>query len=474
MRFTYDNEEINITNGMYGNLIYKDKDTASYRYLKKLKLKMLKLGILCYDDAYFLANYYVTKYPQIKGVFSRRFSYVFIDEMQDTMKHQNNLFNSLFDNSVILQRIGDQNQSIYDLDQAIGNWNVLEPSLSISDSKRFSPAIANVVKNICVSPQNLTGNLSIPDISPTIIVFNKETIDKVLPHFGDMILKYELNKVQNTTFKAIAWVAGENTKQDTLLDYWKRFSKELKQRNDFDYLYSYVTQFPNEKTNDISVPLYRKSILCGILKSLKIMNEKDENNNFFTEKSLLNFLKEKDEETYQGLLLNLADWCLSISNDKNIYEDVKEFIKIRLKDLFNWQDIDQLSTFFIEEKEEREITTPLKSNIFTHEKSENDIEIEFDTIHGVKGETHTATLYLETFYYEYDVHRILDYFKGKHKPTKKKRTLQNLKMTYVGLTRPSHLLCVAVHEETIVDHEEDLKDAGWNIEYVTMADEKHD
>jgi len=88
------------------------------------------------------------------------------------------------------------------------------------------------------------------------------------------------------------------------------------------------------------------------------------------------------------------------------------------------------------------------------------------SIHGVKGETHTATLYLETFFFDYDIKRIIGYLKGQHSKTTAKRKLQNLKMTYVGITRPSHLLCVAIREETIDGHEEELKTAGWEIEYV--------
>jgi DNA helicase-2/ATP-dependent DNA helicase PcrA len=36
-------------------------------------------------------------------------------------------------------------------------------------------------------------------------------------------------------------------------------------------------------------------------------------------------------------------------------------------------------------------------NVFTYETETNKINIQLDTVHSVKGETHTATLYLETF-----------------------------------------------------------------------------
>ena len=73
-----------------------------------------------------------------------------------------------------------------------------------------------------------------------------------------------------------------------------------------------------------------------------------------------------------------------------------------------------------------------------------------DTVHAIKGETHTATLYLETFNNGYDVSRILkcfdpDSLRGKLNSTQK----QTLKIAYVAMSRPTHLLCVAVHKNTL-------------------------
>jgi hypothetical protein len=78
------------------------------------------------------------------------------------------------------------------------------------------------------------------------------------------------------------------------------------------------------------------------------------------------------------------------------------------------------------------------------------IPVIVDTVHAIKGETHTATLYLETFNNGYDVSRILkcfdpDSLRGKLNSTQK----QTLKIAYVAMSRPTHLLCVAVHKNTL-------------------------
>ena len=74
--------------------------------------------------------------------------------------------------------------------------------------------------------------------------------------------------------------------------------------------------------------------------------------------------------------------------------------------------------------------------------------IEFDTIHGVKGETHDATLYLETDRQRAsDLNRILPYY-GVGKPGKSILFDYSRKLAYVGMSRPKKLLCVAMQSKT--------------------------
>ena len=74
--------------------------------------------------------------------------------------------------------------------------------------------------------------------------------------------------------------------------------------------------------------------------------------------------------------------------------------------------------------------------------------IEFDTIHGVKGETHDVTLYLETDRKgASDLSRILPYY-GIGKLGKSNLYDYSRKLAYVGMSRPKKLLCVAMQDKT--------------------------
>jgi hypothetical protein len=81
------------------------------------------------------------------------------------------------------------------------------------------------------------------------------------------------------------------------------------------------------------------------------------------------------------------------------------------------------------------------------------IEVGLGTVHSVKGQTHTATLYIESAYYNdggkmYESQRLAAQFKGERLPQNAgKRVRESAKMVYVGFSRPTHLLAFAVHKE---------------------------
>lgn len=67
-------------------------------------------------------------------------------------------------------------------------------------------------------------------------------------------------------------------------------------------------------------------------------------------------------------------------------------------------------------------------------------------MHSVKGKTHSATLIVETFSGQRFLEMMLPWLEGKplekkeHKVTYRK----NRMLMYVGMTRPAHLLCLAI------------------------------
>jgi len=157
-----------------------------YDRLLRLKEQILSDEILSYDDAYFLAEEYIKKYPNLKNVFSKRFAYVFIDEMQDSSTTQSELLNKIFNDNGVVQKIGDLNQSIFDYDADLEcGWTVNDDiTMYITGSKRFPSSIARKVENLCIRRQTIAGNGSQNEITPVIIVYDDYTIHHVLDKFG--------------------------------------------------------------------------------------------------------------------------------------------------------------------------------------------------------------------------------------------------------------------------------------------------
>ena len=445
-----------------GEILSKNKTTPTYKELFSIKKDLLENGILHYDDAYSLASKYLNDFGEIlRETFSERFAFIFIDEMQDTDSHQNEIINGIFDKSkVVVQKFGDVNQSIYDSRvKAETVWDVSDDCLNIDGSKRFSNRIADIVKTFCVNKQNVSGNSSIEDIQPTILQFDDDTIEFVLPTFIGIINEHNLSDKINK-FKAVGWVGVKKENKITLISYFPNFQKksQLKKSN-FDHLGKYL-----QKSDVENVNYYRKMIINALLKVLRLLDVKNESNSrYFTERSLIKYLSTNDRIFYDCFNLKMAGWCSKIHNGENIFDELIDFIKDDLCPFFEITDLENIVDFLNNYSDimSGEQTEFQSTNIYKHESG---IDIEVATIHSVKGETHTATLYLETFYYGCDIEQILNNIQ---KNVGGDRHIQRLKMAYVGMTRPTHLLCVAAHRDSINRNEEFLQSRGWRIKKVS-------
>ena len=440
--------------------------TATYREINSLKLRILDWGYLCYEDAYSLAFEYLREHPSIRELISKRFAYVFIDEMQDSSTTQSELLNKIFNDNVVIQKIGDLNQSIFDYDAGLEcGWTVNDDrTMCITGSKRFPSLIASKVENLCVRQQTITGNGRQNEIIPVIIVYDDNTIQQVLNKFGELIIRNNLHQHEKKVFKAVGWRGKPHDTKRTILSYWDDYSKEIKvKRTEFSNLRNYLSPQSDSFISSTGVSFYVKRLSEVFLKCLRIAEITD-NEKAFTVKKLRRYILENNPDYYQDFRVRLANWCLKLHRQVEVYEEIKNYLSNEFKELFNYQVNNELANFINSSNLEVENEETLQSNnIYKYSSGTTEIEIEVSTIHGVKGETHTATCYLETYFYDYDIKRIINYMNGEYAVPQKKKVIQNLKMTFVGMSRPSRLLCVAVHRDSIFGQEEALRRSGWDI-----------
>jgi len=118
------------------------------------------------------------------------------------------------------------------------------------------------------------------------------------------------------------------------------------------------------------------------------------------------------------------------------------------------------------DEQERTIQVLPNHYIYCDKKTERYVNLEFGSIHSVKGRTHLATLVLETYSKAHNMQAILKYLSNK--PPKSMGSNQNrLKCQYVAMTRAKALLCLAIPVEFVDEKaQKSLRDIGWSLKFV--------
>jgi len=178
-------------------------------------------------------------------------------------------------------------------------------------------------------------------------------------------------------------------------------------------------------------------------------------------------LSESYEDEYIYLKRNLFEWCIDIIRGKTgeVYNSLKAYIP-NLLNLFEKEinhSKDFIDNVILQPVGEDSIEPLAKDNIVNY----NDFDIEVSTVHSVKGQTHTATLYLETSYQNgndtYETQRLSSQLKHNDFFDTRKYHKQSTKMAYVGFSRPTDLLCVAVCKDRFDSHLSDIDTNKWKV-----------
>ena len=192
----------------------------------------------------------------------------------------------------------------------------------------------------------------------------------------------------------------------------------------------------------LAEPLVRK-LICRIFHYARIINAKTGQEH--TPLSLKTTLDESYFDKYRRGLIEMAE--LSSFSRGTVAVAFQKLIDALFEEKTTSSKtvMDRLPAYFLDEPVTDQIQET-ERNVFIDPLRGR--RIQFDTVHGVKGETHDATIYLETeMKGSSDIVRILPQLgigRGSSSP------LYNYsrKLVYVGMSRPKSLLCLAVQEST--------------------------
>ncbi len=461
----------------------QNKQSPTYISLKGFKTKLLKWGYLHFDDAYFLAEYITDRKPRCIDVIRQRFQYIFIDEIQDMDFHQHNLIEKIFvtpdTHTCYIQRIGDKNQAIFNgFSDSENVWEYRDTLKFLSGSHRLSRPTASVVEKLALVDNPIEGRRTNPDgsainIKPTIIIYTDQNIKRVIETFADCIkqklIDGEIPQNIHNVYQAVAW-RREHQDEDKygLKDYCPKFNEiNVKSKIDFNCLNDYLSFFDIEKRTLESI---RKNILNALLRILRLENIKTETGIHYSKRKLINFIKSLGEDKYEEFKLNIYTWSIGvIRGDQGIREGIKLYIPTLLENFE--KTIDQSERFINSDSEIQQNEQEISEN---NNLCFGDIKIEVGTVHSVKGQTNTATLYLESFfdrgYGNYESERLRNQILGVKvsetldtNVSSKQKIIKSTKMAYVGFSRPTHLLCFAVHKDRFDSCLTEIDRDIWNI-----------
>lgn len=434
-----------------------EKVNKEHKELHRLNNR-LENNYIRFSEAIQLGAIYLEKYPKLKELFSERFCLVMVDEMQDTTEEAYDILENLFDKEKMsVQYIGDSNQNIF---QGVDTW-AKQPIFHITESKRYGQVLADFLchirKDRTKESPLLKGNSDSSTHKPHLIFFEEdddEAGEKILNEFIKIIKKKKLNKTikgkKIPTFKAIGRIGMKKEKR-TLPFYYKEYlGSNDEEKTNFGYLAG--KELKKVSKNKEIMNLVIKNTIAFF--KLKNINTEIKNKSCFYEYLEVKESQIKFKEITYKYLKDEKTEAFSIK----LFEYLKE--AELLKEVHRRE--------FISNFKSPSNTEFTKNNIY----EKDGITVEIATVHSVKGETHTATLYLETYYKKsYDIESISEYIFKKKKPNKQVSSKpKQMNVAYVGFSRPTDLLCIAVRKsekiKQLLEDNKDYIDETYEISYV--------
>ena len=438
-------------------------DTKSAKQYKALIDDLLKIdGIIRYQDAYPYAESAINSLPQeYMDIFSSRFHYVFIDEYQDCDDAQRRAIDAIFNaTKCTVIKIGDSDQAIYNssLENETPDWVPQDGFLPIITSCRYSQEIADVICKLKKGNKSIVTFSGETGIKPVLFIFEPERIDRVLRGFVKALEDHGLHDNKGV-YKAIGAIKKENVSGLNIGSYWPGFDGSDKKHSE----YNYWALVDDITTSLLDGKLYKaerivRKLLCRIFHYAEI--KRPISGKEYSVVAIKMLLDDEYQEIYR-------QWIYEMSQMRNIESGtVDRLMRQKINELFRIRKLqasdifDRLPEYFLDGAAVASQTEKSEKNVFIDPIRGR--RIEFATIHGVKGETHDATLYLETDRNgASDLNRILPYY-GVGKPRGSNLFDYSRKLAYVGMSRPKRLLCVAMQAKTY-KRSKGVFDDDWEI-----------
>jgi len=480
------------------------EDTPTYLELKKVLQEAAQEGLYRHDDSLVWASDLLDKHPGVVAVVRERFPMVFIDEAQDNSESQSAILARIFgcgDDGVMIQRFGDSNQAVFDSlqekDATSNPFPCSDRCSEIHDTQRFGQAIADLADPLAIQPYRSTfagrGPCVLRDevrseCPHTIFLFGGGDYSKVLDAYGQLLVgTFPKHVLQDGRFTAIGQVhnrpggGAAHRAPHCVGDYWPEYDPSLALSSKVPTtLLTFILQgLAESEASGASFPVV-EATGQGILELASLGNQDiSRHGRAYCHRFITRSLCEDPNSLaeYLDLVCDIAIRRRQVdpaSWDNVWRERARQLASVLAGVSLEGERVEKfLSGGSPGKMGETELARSMR-NIYEYPAEKPKVQIEIGSIHSVKGQTHTATLVLETFWHNHNLESLKEWLLA---PSRRWRTSDGirkkarLKLHYVAMTRPTHLLCLAMKRSTFEDDNaridaeqlDALKARGWRV-----------
>lgn len=452
------------------------KNGKTITALREVKKTLTQDGWFRYDDMFAFAERALKYVPTLADAVARRFPLVFMDEMQDTSDLQLDVLSKVFVRDAIIQRFGDINQAI--LNRGAGTHDHAFPKqgfFEVSSSLRFGPEIADVANRLKLVGGNMEGSGGGAVAQPALILYSTATIQSVIQRFGTWAAEnFTLEELTSKPIKAVCGVKREGN------------ARQAVGRHIRDYAPDFVI--------DANRPAGARATLCRLVREASAVEELAGAAAKRTSSARLVVLKllqhcgrpefrdlvgwpqlrralQQNSKALQAanrVVLDIVEGQY-VSDTEERWNDSIARLMMALGLLIELgaevPDVDEAK--FEADTSARLAAQPGGANTLRIDSHGKSFDVQLSTIASVKGESHLATLVLEScFRMHFDLSELIPYLMGREAASKvtdpqRKAQLHNL---FVAVTRATRMAAIAVHADRVPQASLPLMQAaGWDV-----------
>lgn len=498
-------EGANLTLAVAGGNLSCSPESDSGKILDRIKSEAARRGLWRFDDMFAWSERLLEKYPKVAEFARWRFPAVFLDETQDTSELQGSLLNRIFPVTAcdLRQRFGDSNQAIYDFGQLAATTDAFPADgyRSIPNSQRFGANIAAKAHALAPDPPCpvlagegprsclFSSGIDSAALPHTIFLFAPDSAQQVLAAFGSLLLQAfpdEMLRGQAFLARAVGRVTRSDQPKERiprhLSDYWVAFEpRAAKPDARPHFLADCVHLAQRRRLVGFDCAESVRVVIKGLCDLIGIVRPKAMQRSEQTARWLWEALR-TNEASVTSLRRLLWEWCIEPTPivEQSWAGKVAE-LRCTLVPIVgtDWSvDADafcQWSMEYAAQISGEAADGHARLSSYRYCEDARYVDIDVGTIHSAKGQTHTATLVMETFYKQHDLGSLLPWILRDEcgsGPHARKEEKERMRLVYTAMTRPSHLLCLAMRREAITQDSAELKnrrrleELGWALKDV--------